>query len=34
MRQFEFKTYHLEKYKKAHGAYPPYNHQAGRRKDN
>ena len=33
-RRKYWETYHLEKYKKAHGAYPPYNHQAGRRTDN
>ena len=33
-RRKYWETYHLEKYKKAHGAYPPYNHQGGRRSDN
>ena len=30
-RRKYWETYHLEKYKKAHGAYPPYNHQGGRK---
>ena len=33
-RRKYWETYHLEKYKKTHGAYPPYNHQGGRRSDN
>ena len=33
-RRKYWETYHLEKYKKAHGAYPPYNHQGGKRSEN